>query len=104
MNAVQKFPLEEVTEFCQRWKIKRLELFGSALDDNLSPSSDIDLLVQFDEDFSRTLTDQIQMQEELEIIFDREVDFIVRETIERSPNPYKRNNILKNTRELYDSG
>lgn len=104
MDVVTNFPHEEISEFCQRWRVKRLELFGSALSASLTPSSDIDLLVQFEEDFTRTLADQIQMQEELERIFDREVDFIVRETIERSPNPYKRNSILNHTLEIYDSG
>ncbi len=92
---------DNIRQFCKRWKITRLELFGSAVHGNFSSSSDIDLLVEFDLSFHRTLSDQIKMQEELEDIFGRQVDFVVRKTIENSPNPYKRESILNHTRELY---
>lgn len=101
MKVLTSIPQVEIRQFCKRWKITRLELFGSAVEGKFSKTSDIDLLVEFDRTFHRTLSDQIKMEEELEEIFGREVDFIVRKTIENSPNPYKRNNILNNTREIY---
>jgi predicted nucleotidyltransferase len=36
-----------VTAFCQRHHIKRLSVFGSALRDDFSPESDVDVLVEF---------------------------------------------------------
>ncbi len=101
---MEYYPQTEILDFCRRWNIKRLELFGSAVTGKLTQSSDIDLLVEFMSSFKRTLMDQMKMQEELERIFEREVDFIVRETIEKSPNPYKRDSILNNTRVLYVAG
>jgi predicted nucleotidyltransferase len=100
MNALNSSLKSEIRQFCKRWKITRLELFGSAVEGNFSKMSDIDLLVDFDRSFHRTLSDQIKMEEELEELFGREVDFIVRKTIENSPNPYKRS-ILNNTHEIY---
>ena len=104
MDALKSIPEANIQSFCQRWKIIRLEVFGSALTEEFSDTSDIDLLVEFAPDFHRTLSDQIKMQEELEELFDRKVDFIVRKTIESSRNPYKRENILNTAREIYVQG
>jgi len=42
-----------------------------------------------------------EMQKEIEEIFQRPVDLVTRNSIERSQNPYKRQNILENTVVLY---
>jgi predicted nucleotidyltransferase len=97
-------PERELTSFCQRWKINRLELFGSTVRGNFTPSSDIDLLVEFDASYQRTLTDQIQMHAEIEALFQRPVDLIVKNTIQNSPNPYKRESILSQTVAIYVKG
>jgi predicted nucleotidyltransferase len=49
-NFVVTIPMDEITKFCQRWKIRELALFGSALRDDFSPDSDLDILVTFDAD------------------------------------------------------
>ncbi len=36
-----------LAEFCRRYSIERLSLFGSVLQDNARPESDLDLLVEF---------------------------------------------------------
>ncbi|MCY4611691.1 MAG: nucleotidyltransferase family protein [Gammaproteobacteria bacterium] len=48
MTARIHIPREEVTTFCQRNHIRRLALFGSVLRDDFTPSSDIDILVEFE--------------------------------------------------------
>ena len=40
-------PLEAIREYCASQPIQRLSLFGSALRDELTPESDIDLLVEY---------------------------------------------------------
>ena len=40
-------PKEKIKEFCRRHHIQRLALFGSALRDDFTPDSDIDVLVEF---------------------------------------------------------
>jgi predicted nucleotidyltransferase len=42
-----EIPEAEIAGVCQRHGIRRLALFGSALTDRFSESSDIDLLVEF---------------------------------------------------------
>ncbi|HSM25666.1 MAG TPA: nucleotidyltransferase domain-containing protein [Anaerolineaceae bacterium] len=89
-----EYSQKDLEKFCQRWKIIRLEIFGSAIRDDFNEESDIDLLVEYHPDFHRTLVDMEEMQKEIEEIFNRPVDLITRNSIERSQNPYKRQNIL----------
>lgn len=39
---------EEIKQFCQRYSIRKLSLFGSVLRDDFSPESDINFLVEFE--------------------------------------------------------
>ena len=38
---------EKVVEFCRKYQIRRLALFGSALREGFEPHSDVDVLVEF---------------------------------------------------------
>lgn len=40
-------PITEIADFCRRHAVARLSLFGSVLRADFSPSSDIDVLVEF---------------------------------------------------------
>jgi hypothetical protein len=42
-------PQGQLTRLCQRYHIRRLSLFGSALRKDFGPDSDIDVLVEFEE-------------------------------------------------------
>ena len=87
-------PDETLAEFCQRWKIRELALFGSALRDDFRADSDIDLLVTFADDAAWGLLAHMQMQHELEAILQRPVDLISRRALEQSPNWLRRHAIL----------
>lgn len=41
---------KKLGEFCQRWNIVSVALFGSALRDDFSAASDVDVLVSFVKD------------------------------------------------------
>lgn len=56
---------ERVTQFCQAWHIRRLAVFGSALRDDFGPTSDLDLLVEFEPDHTPGLFDIARMEREL---------------------------------------
>ena len=43
-----EIPREKLTEFCQRYHIRKLAFFGSVLRDDFSPNSDVDVLVEFE--------------------------------------------------------
>ncbi|MCJ7623112.1 MAG: nucleotidyltransferase domain-containing protein [Anaerolineaceae bacterium] len=94
-------PIEEISEFCHRWHIIRMELFGSVLREDFTTQSDIDILVEYNPEYHRTLADQIQMHEEIENLFGRPVDLINRRSIERSRNYIRREGILGTAKEIY---
>src|SRR5450759_1346537 len=92
---------DKVAEFCQRWKITELALFGSVLRDDFRPDSDVDVLVSFAPDARRDLFDLVDMQDELSSIFARNVDLVCKGGIERSHNYIRRNAILSTAEVLY---
>ena len=71
--------MEQIADFCRRWKIARLEVFGSALRDDFAPDSDIDLLVTFASDAQWSLFAHMRMEDELKSILDRDVDVVTRD-------------------------
>ena len=90
-----------IAEFCQRWQIAEFSLFGSVLREDFRPDSDIDILVTFAPNAKRGLTETLQMQDELKILFDREVDLIIKSAIDRSENWLRRKNILDSAKTIY---
>ena len=102
-KKVLEIPSDKIADYCRRWKITELALFGSALRDDFNPESDIDLLVTFDRDAHWTLFDMVDMQEELKDIFGRDVDLVSRRGIESSQNYLRRMDILSSTKVIHVS-
>jgi len=94
-------PKDRIADFCRRWKITEFALFGSVLRDDFQPDSDVDVLVNFAEDARWSLFDLVSMQEELNVIFGREVDLVSRRGIEHSRNPIRREAILSSAEVVY---
>jgi hypothetical protein len=99
-----ELPMEKITEFCQKWQVMELALFGSVLRDDFRPDSDIDVMVQFHLDAHPTFRTLDQMEAELQTIFDREVDLITRQGIETSRNYLRRHEILSSAQVIYATG
>lgn|SRR5689334_3499093 len=96
-------PLEPLREFCRRWKITQLSLFGSALRDDFTASSDIDFLVTFSVQAKWSLLDHVEMEDELSRLLGRRVDLISRSAVERSHNWIRRQGILQSAQVVYES-
>ena len=103
INAQLSVPEEEIAEFCRRWKITELALFGSVLREDFDPASDVDVLVSFAPDAHWGLFALVQMQEELEGILDREIDLVSRRAVEQSENYIRGKSILSNVEVVYAS-
>lgn len=95
---------QRIVEFCQRWKIRELALFGSVLRDDFRPDSDVDFLVTFEADAHRGFFDLITMEDELKEILGREVDLVDRRAVERSENYIRRRHILQSLEPVYVAG
>ena len=72
------WPEEAVAAFCRRNHIRKLSLFGSVLRDDFTPASDIDILVEFEEEETHGFA-FFGMGDELEEIVGRKVDFLTKE-------------------------
>jgi hypothetical protein len=94
-------PNEHLEEFCRRWKISELRLFGSALREDFRPDSDVDFLVTFAPDADWSLLDHVAMEEELAGIVGREVDLVSQRAIERSSNWIRRKAILESAEPFF---
>lgn len=89
----------DVAEFCRRWKIRRLSLFGSVLRADFRPDSDIDVLISFRPDSEWSLWDWVEMVDELQTLFGRQVDAVEESGLK---NPFRRHEILQTRRIVYD--
>jgi len=93
-------PKSKIDDFCRRWHITQLGLFGSFLGNDFSRESDIDILVSFTPDSPWSLFDLVDMQDELAEIFGRKVDLVEREALR---NPFRLRDILKNLELIYET-
>jgi uncharacterized protein len=96
-----EIPKDQITDFCRRWKITELALFGSVLRDDFRPDSDVDVLVTFAPDARWSLFDHVDMEDELRRILGRPVDLVNRRGIERSRNPLRRRAILESAQVVH---
>jgi hypothetical protein len=97
-------PNEQVVEFCGKWKVAELALFGSVLREDFRPDSDVDVLVTFAEDAHWGLFDLVHMEEELGGILGRKADLVERRAVEQSENYIRRQHILANLEPVYMAG
>ncbi len=101
MNRHIVLPKEQIAEFCRRWRIEELSIFGSALREDFQPDSDVDVLVRFSPEVRWGLFDLMRMEEELKAFFGREVDLVERSAVEHSRNYVRRKAILNNLEPIY---
>jgi len=101
MRIAIELPTHQITEFCQKWQVTELALFGSVLRDDFRPDSDIDVMIQFHPDAHPTFFDLTYMEDELKILFQRDVDLVTRKGIETSRNYLRRTAILSSIQVIY---
>jgi len=92
---------EAIKDLCVKFRVRRLELFGSAIDDeNFDPeNSDIDFLVEFQPLKQGEYADTyFGLLEAVENLFGRHVDLVMPRAIK---NPYFLEVINRNRKVLY---
>jgi predicted nucleotidyltransferase len=94
---------DKIEAFCRRWGIAELSLFGSVLRQDFREDSDIDVLVSFLPETTHGLFELVDMQDQMAQIFGRRVDLVLRRSVERSKNPYRREAILSSAQLVYGS-
>jgi len=103
MASHTRIPIDSAVleQFCTRWKIARLELFGSMLRGDFRPDSDVDLLVTFAPDAQWGLFDHARMEREISELLGRKTELVSRHAIEASHNALRRNAILGSAQPIY---
>ena len=96
-----KVPRHRIADFCKRWSVTELSLFGSVLREDFRPDSDVDVLISFAPNSRQQRDDLQRMQQELSTIFGRRVDLVRRDLIESSKNYIRRKHILENAESIY---
>lgn len=86
--------VERLRPFCRKHHIRRLEVFGSAARGQSGPDSDVDLLVTPDESLPVSAGDLLEIAGEAEELVGARVDFVLRSSLEKSPNRFARDHIL----------
>jgi predicted nucleotidyltransferase len=89
--------------FCEKHHIRRLGVFGSAARGQAGPGSDVDLLVTLDESVQTSPAALLEMAGEAEELIGAPVDFVLRLSLENSPNRFARDHILSTALCVYGS-
>lgn len=91
-------PLDGIADFCRKWDVEELALFGSVLRSDFSPGSDVDVLVTFSPQARVSLFEFVEMREDLERMLRRKVDLVSKGGLR---NPFRRHEILTTRQVVY---
>jgi len=91
------YPRESLEDFCCRYQVNRLALFGSVVRDDFRADSDVDVLISFDPAARVSFMTLGKMKRELSLIFRRPVDLVPQDGLK----PAIRDEILASAQEIY---
>lgn len=96
-----KIPRDRLAELCREYGVRKLSLFGSAARGDMTPESDVDLMVEFEPGSRTSLWDLPAMQQAFSALFgDRPVDLVPPDVLK---NPFRRKAILPELKVLYEA-
>jgi len=95
-----KIPHREIVAFCKKNRIQKLAFFGSVLREDFKPTSDVDVLIEFERGHTPGLA-FFAMPAELKEIFGRDVDLLTYSGVQTSRNPIRRKAILDSAQVYY---
>ena len=98
MNIVEQ-NISQISKLLEQHHVENMYLFGSALKGNVSPTSDIDFLVNFGPvELENYFDNYIGLKSSLEQLFNRSVDLVEEKTVK---NPVLRRSIDRNKKLIY---
>ncbi len=92
-------PQQKIADFCRRYGIRKLALFGSVLRKDFRPDSDVDVLVEFEPGDKVGLLGLAGMERELSSILGRKVDLNTAGFL----SPSFRREVLREAQVQYDA-
>lgn len=97
MKSKIEIPKDEIAKFCHRNHIRKLSLFGSVLREDFHPGSDVDVLVEFEQEAQIGFMALGRIRRELSQLLQRQVDLVSREGLK----PLIRESVLSNAEVVY---
>lgn len=100
MSALARLPVSEaaLADFCQKYGVAELSVFGSVLRDDFGPDSDVDVMLAFRPGYGFTFENTPDIEDALRLIFGRPVDVIEKDRIR---NPIRQRSIMSSYRVIY---
>lgn len=96
-----KIPRDRLAALCRQYGVRKLSLFGSAARGDMTPESDVDLMVEFEPGSRTSLWDLPAMQQAFSALFGyRPVDLVPPDVLK---NPFRRKAILPELKVLYEA-
>ena len=90
---------EKVSKVCNELRLKKLDLFGSATNDNFGEDSDIDIIVEFAQKENDNLFNRyFELKERLRNVFHRSVDIIIEGSVR---NPFLKESLNRTRKNIY---
>ncbi len=90
-------PLDEIRALCERYEVRELSLFGSALRGDFAPDSDVDFLVEFKTEAKIGFLAFARLQRELSALLGRKVDLVSKKGLK----PVIRDEVLASAEVVY---
>ncbi len=97
-----QLPMEAIESFCLKWHVTEMSLFGSVVKGTFDNTSDIDVLVVFEEGREPMLPDYFRAEGELGNIIGRKTDMITKAGLSSwRTSPSLRQQILGEAKVIY---
>ena len=92
--------LQRILDLCRKHKVKTLSVFGSILTDKFNDQSDVDLLVDFDEEitYHNYADNFFELYHALRNLFGRDVDLVDASSVK---NPYFKEELDETKQMIY---
>ena len=90
-------PMDRIGEICRRYHVKELAVFGSQVRGDVQPGSDVDFLVEFEEQAAVGLIEFAALMRELSETLARKVDLVSKNGLK----PLIRDAVLREARAAY---
>lgn len=99
MNSILRDNINEIHKLCQKYNVKNLFVFGSAINNEFNIDSDIDLLIEFNDIPSPDYAENfLEIAEAFEELFKKPVDLL---TVKSLSNPILVESINKTKQQIY---
>ena len=83
IDEIKSTLVKHKEELRREWKVKEIGIFGSYLRGKQKKQSDVDLLVEFDENSDLTFLDFIRLENSLSDLLGVKVDLVEKQTLKQ---------------------